>query len=1143
MGYEVRFRILGSLDVTVDGAPVVVSAARQRALLARLLLDANRSLHPDVLIEAIWGDAIPQHPDAALQIVVSRLRSALGAAAGRLVSGPAGYRLEVADDEVDHLRARRTYCRAQELWEQNDFAAAATAADTALACWTGDARADLGGMPFYETAYAELRELRLAIYELRNRAYFLCGRHVEILADIGAWISADPWRERLRTHQMLALYRAGRRVEALAVYDDLRACLADELGVEPSRYVHDLHARIRDQDPTLVARRAGIVGALPSWTPCSLPFVGRSREESIIFDRLRDVAGGARRVILVEGEAGIGKTRLALEIARRTHDAAIVLPVDGADALRPGLQMIAAALADACSHLGDTELRLSLGRWPGDLAEMVPALRRRLPDLPPALEADDETRAARMRTAVVSWIGALSQRAPVLLLLDDVHRAGPALLMLLGALMVAEEPSRVLVIATARSATERSARLEQLARRLDERGLLERIELGGLASDSVHRLLTELSCPDASTIAADLTRVTSGHPYLLGEMLRESDCGAVTASDDDVTARIRQFVLRRVAAIGEPGARLLGIAAAIDGEFDVALLTELARGTEQSIEALLDRAIDSGLLHVTSLGSFDFAHDLARRAIAESSDADTRSAAHRDIAEVLERRNEPAARIAAHWSLAVGAEADVKAETWAERAGDEALRELDAHAAAGWFELAAERATAARARSHLLVRLAEAQCRSADPAGADTLRAALEIARSLDDAELLVEAATVWAPIWSSMPMLTQPERVALLDEAALRAPAGSMRALLKARLATELTPSEWERARALAAAALDEVREHDDEAVRPEVCMRHFQATGAPHNLDERRAYMHELVTATDVAQDPIQRFFVLTRSAAGAIETADLDEADAYLDRAFAIARSVGVPALTYNAECVRVWRTGLAGDLEEAERLAYAAIKIGQSSGIEYSIVGPGLQLGSIRWQLGRFADLLPLLRATTRSDDIAASILLAKALACAPETQSEAVDVLARAAAADFADLPRNMHWAGSLVAAAEVACQLGDARVGRTVRGLLEPFVDRVAFNGVWVIAPIAYGVAVAAAAAGENTADGFFEHAIEVCDRMRAPMLRARTEMAWSHVLRARAEGSASPTRDTFVEHRIEPVPGSADAFYRRAEEALAALR
>ena len=173
-------------------------------------------------------------------------------------------------------------------------------------------------------------------------------------------------------------------------------------------------------------------------------------------------------MVLIEGEAGIGKSRLALEVARRARDEAIVLAVDGADALRPGLQAIAAALADASSQLRDAELALCLGRWPGDVAELVPALRRRLPGLPAPLDADDETRAERIRAAVVSWIAHLSQRAPVLLLLDDIHRAGPALLLLLGALLVDDDPKRVLVVATARSgAADRSSRLEQLARSLD----------------------------------------------------------------------------------------------------------------------------------------------------------------------------------------------------------------------------------------------------------------------------------------------------------------------------------------------------------------------------------------------------------------------------------------------------------------------------------------------------------------------------------------------------------------------------------------------------------------------------------------------------------------------------------------------------
>ncbi|MCU1465198.1 MAG: transcriptional regulator, putative ATPase, winged helix family, partial [Actinomycetia bacterium] len=661
MSSDVRFRILGSVGVSIDGAPLTAGASRQRALLALLLLDAYRRVHPHLLIDGIWGEACPQHPEAALQIVVSRLRSSLGPLAERLSSDPSGYRIEVGEGELDHLRARAHFRCAQELFAEHDQAGAASAAEAALACWSSDALADLRDAPFYDSAHRGLRELRFEVYELRNRAYLRCGRHLEVLVDIDTWIRSDPWRERLRAHQMIALYRAGRRVEALAAYADLADCLREDLGVEPSHFVRELQTRIVEQDPELLAHRAGIVAPLPAWTPCSLPFVGRSQEETRIFNFLRTVAGGTSRMVLIEGEAGIGKSRLALETARRVHDEAIVLAVDGADALRPGLHMIAAALAEASAQLSDTELRLCLGRWPGDIAELVPSLRRRLPDLPAALDADDETRAARLRAAVVSWIGALSQRAPVLLMLDDLHRAGPALLLLIGAVLVDEEPKRVLVLATARSgAGDRSSRLEQLARSLEQRGLFERIALTGLTPEAVGHLLDELALPDAATLAARLIASTRGHPYLLGEMLREVDRRTPARTVDDAAGRIRDFVLRRVAALGDATAHLIRMAAAIDGEFDVALLSDIAHGTDQSTAAMVDHATTAGLLHVTGLGSFDFVHDLARRAIVDATDWEERGHLHHAIATVLERRGAAAALVASQWSRAAGAVADAK---------------------------------------------------------------------------------------------------------------------------------------------------------------------------------------------------------------------------------------------------------------------------------------------------------------------------------------------------------------------------------------------------------------------------------------------------------------------------------------------------
>jgi DNA-binding SARP family transcriptional activator len=520
MASEFRFKILGPVGLSVDDTVIPIGASRQRALLAMLLSEANRVVHPSQLIEGIWGDAPPQHPDAALQIVVSRLRTALGPASSRLVSDRGGYRVVVEPEELDLERAQQAFDLARERFIRDDYEAAAAAASTGLACWSGDALADVRGIPFYDSAHRELRELRFSMYDFRNRAYLRSGRHVQILADIEGWIRSDPSRERTRATQMVALFRSGRRIEAFAAYEELRRYLEDELGIEPSTYMQELRARIEDEDPILLARRAGIVPRLPAWTSYDLPFVGRVREELRIFDRLRELASGGTRMVVITSEAGIGKSRLVLEIARRAYDETIVLTVDGADALQPGIKTVAGALFEAAATLSDEELELCLGRWPGDLAELVPPLRRRLPHLPAASEGDDETRTARTREALASWMAAMSQRAPVILILDDLHRAGPGLLFFIGELARTDEPIRVLVLATARCGSpDFSSRLEQLMRRVGDKGFLDRIELHGLSFASVQRLLTDLELSDVD--AAELVEVTRGHPGLLVESLRE----------------------------------------------------------------------------------------------------------------------------------------------------------------------------------------------------------------------------------------------------------------------------------------------------------------------------------------------------------------------------------------------------------------------------------------------------------------------------------------------------------------------------------------------------------------------------------------------------------------------------------------------
>jgi len=158
------------------------------------------------------------------------------------------------------------------------------------------------------------------------------------------------------------------------------------------------------------------------------------------------------------------------------------------------------------------------------------------------------------------------------------------------------------------------------------------------------------------------------------------------------------------------------------------------------------------------------------------------------------------------------------------------------------------------------------------------------------------------------------------------------------ARLATELmnTP-DWKRAHLLAEEAMSSALASDSRAVLPR-CACVISSDGRPHTLETRRDYMNDVLELTANDRDPIQRFFALSMAASAAIEAADVAQADAHLDTAFRIARETDVPVLAYNAECIRVWRTGMAGDLAEAERLAFAAMKLGTRNGIDFAVVGP-------------------------------------------------------------------------------------------------------------------------------------------------------------------------------------------------------------
>lgn len=319
------FLLLGPLEVRRGDQPIDLGGARQRALLAALLVRSGEVVPADRLVDELWGGGALADPANALQAAMSRLRRALGDQGPLIAVRPPGYVIEPAADQIDIERFEQSVARGRSLLAAGDLEAAASTLGEALAMWRGPVLSDLADLPFVVPLAARLGELRLAATEERVEADLACGRHLELAGELETLIDAHPYRERLRRQLMLSLARSGRQAEALETYHRARVTLAEELGIEPGTDLQGCYERIlRQQDVAPVS--AGLppnhpTGAGPPVRstgnlPISLTrFVGRQREVEQMLDLTRGV-----RLVTLTGPGGAGKTRLAVEVAAQLRD-------------------------------------------------------------------------------------------------------------------------------------------------------------------------------------------------------------------------------------------------------------------------------------------------------------------------------------------------------------------------------------------------------------------------------------------------------------------------------------------------------------------------------------------------------------------------------------------------------------------------------------------------------------------------------------------------------------------------------------------------------------------------------------------------------------------------------------------------------
>jgi len=241
-------RLLGPLELEHGRAPIPLGSAVRRALLARLLLDANRTVAVDRLVDDLWGDAVPASAVKMIQIHVSGLRKVLPA--GMLVTRAPGYAVEIEPEALDLARFERLRRDGRAALAAGSAARASARLREALALWRGPALAEFGE-PFAAIESMRLEELRLACLEDRIDADLALGGHAVLVAELEALVAQHPLRERLRARLVLALYRSGRQAEALSRHREFRWMLSSELGIEPSPALRELELRMLRQDPSL----------------------------------------------------------------------------------------------------------------------------------------------------------------------------------------------------------------------------------------------------------------------------------------------------------------------------------------------------------------------------------------------------------------------------------------------------------------------------------------------------------------------------------------------------------------------------------------------------------------------------------------------------------------------------------------------------------------------------------------------------------------------------------------------------------------------------------------------------------------------------------------------------------------------------
>ncbi len=1051
--------LCGQLSVSVDGRRCEgdLPGRQGRLAVAYLALNAGRPVTRERLIAALWGEDAPAGHSQALNVVLSKLRRALGAGVIENAGERAVQLISVAHVDLDDVQPALD--RAFAARDAGDWPNVIEAADHVASA------ADAGLLPGYEAPWLEdprrrLEEHGLQALELRGDAGLALGgaelAHAERAAtDL---VERAPFRESGHLLLMRVREAQGNVVEALRVHERLRTLLRDELGVAPGPQVQAEFERllkaeqtqqaaptsppprpaepVREDDGQFFATRSG--GR----------FVGRRAELDALTELFARAAEGQRQLVLLEGEPGIGKTRLAVQFMQACE-------ADGAIALY--------GRCDAETHIPYQPfveaLRRYVARTSVDrLAPWSAELGRVVPELLAEGEAPgpESTDRYRLFDAAADVLTDMARAQPVVLVLDDLHWADKPTLLMLRQLVRAADESPIMIVASFRD-TERPEVLTEILVQLRREHYYETIALHGLDEAAASELIGEFGSEVPEHVNRKLWEGTKGNPFFLEEMVRTLGSGSAGGNGApwpvELPEGIREVIDRRLATLSDDARDVLTTAAVIGREFSIELLEELGSYDEDKLDEVVDESVAAHVIAEVPgvYGRFSFTHSLIRQTLYDGLTGTRRGRLHLRVAEALERLDGDPRELAHHFSLSPPTRGAAKAVEYAQQAARGASAQLAYEEAARLYEVALQALEQSGAdgeqRCELLLACGDAQTKAGESIAARaTFRDAADSARALGSAKLLAQAALGYGSAGQMAGGVVDETVVRLIEEAlaAVGESDPALRARLLARLAMELSFSDQRERRAeLSSEAVDIAREvGDTRGLGLALVARHWSLWG-PQNVQERLAASNDLLALAERSGDERLAMQGHRWRMMDLLELGDMDAVDIEIDAYMQIAARRRRLSDELYVHLYRAMRLMFAGEFEASEVEGTAAVRVGDR--IQDTNTGNATLLLSLmyRRERGRLERLEGPVRAyAERFATIPGWRTVLAWLLAETGRSDEARDIVDSFAADGFRGLPLDGIWLGAVAYLAETAATLEDPTHAAALHELLEPYADR-----------------------------------------------------------------------------------------------------